>query len=371
MSDNQDYDCDNDIEIPRDDEYSCLQSLDTTLFFADLEMQECGDTLLKTPSGDTIRLNSSEEVDIDAYMAAHQSSLSPSDAASNASDFEDKEVEVPRGFSTDTDRFVNENSSQISPSIAQHSQKNESSVRKVEDFLENMKRDPAWARSIHYVKLNAMIPKDILLQLVRHAYTHVNERPQHMVVLSKYVNEDDITKCINMAFASTEAPLQKSLFRMYCKNSVSSLKSLIVSILAATSSNPDLEVGYNDVLGELNCSGSVRLRTPDVKTFCKLESLGKALGMRFVTTFNCRSKTDKCRIMDIRYYDEPRKDGSRVNYVHLDHEASNCRGITFSDVHSEMSFEVKGEMTPLHRMYPTVYDLNETIRKLHAQQQSK
>ncbi|EYB86352.1 hypothetical protein Y032_0280g1213 [Ancylostoma ceylanicum] len=241
--------------------------------------------------------------------------------------------------------------------------------RKLEEFMRNLKRDPEWARSIPFVKLNAMVPKDVQMELVAHAYLNVNARPKQLVVLTKCMDTADLTEHIKRAFEPTEVPMQKSLFRLYCRNATPNLRSLIRSILTATAATPGLEVEYTDVLGEVCYKGSkVRMKTSDIKRFCTLEDAGRSMGMRYLTTFNCRSTRNPHRVMDIRYYDEMKPDYSRVTYIHLDHEAFNHRPLRFSDVNVEIPFDVDTDhMTPLHQMYPHVYDLNEMIRKLHAQ----
>lgn len=60
----------------------------------------------------------------------------------------------------------------------------------------------------------------------------------------------------------------------------------------------------------------IRLRTGDLKRFHRVEQKARDLGMRFLTTFNCRSPVNRRRTLDIRYYDEFKKDGSRVIVSH-------------------------------------------------------
>nr|CDJ81082.1 unnamed protein product [Haemonchus contortus] len=115
------------------------------------------------------------------------------------------------------------------------------------------------------------------------------------------------------SFESTEVPLGRTLFRLYCRNAVSGLKSLLRAVMSASSSMPSVEIEYSDVLGEIIYKGSsLRMKTGDLKAFCRVEEKGRSLGMRFLTTFNCRSANNPHRTLDIRYYDEPKTNGSRV-----------------------------------------------------------
>lgn len=155
------------------------------------------------------------------------------------------------------------------------------------------------------------------MELVTHAYLNVNARPKQMVVLTKSMDTADLTEHIKVnsvkflililtysqskfeldwarpfqcgfnemkldsqrAFEPTEVPLEKSLFRLYCRNATPNLRSLIRwilvyldllllihsywslrqfrSILAATVATPGLEVEYTDILGEVCYKGSV------------------------------------------------------------------------------------------------------------------
>ncbi|KAK5975131.1 hypothetical protein GCK32_021310, partial [Trichostrongylus colubriformis] len=56
----------------------------------------------------------------------------------------------------------------------------------------------------------------------------------------------------------------------------------------------------------------IRMKTSDLKTFCKVEEKGRALNMRFLTTFACRSDANRNRNLQIRYYDEVKADRTRV-----------------------------------------------------------
>ncbi|KHJ99319.1 hypothetical protein OESDEN_00699 [Oesophagostomum dentatum] len=285
------------------------QLLDTTAFFESLKLNEEGGDVVTTSAGDTIRLGAPDEVNIDAFMGAQQFVTTyPADSAAHS----DSE-----------------------------SSKSASNASKLQSFLNNLKRDPEWARSISYVKLSAAVQKDIQLELINHAYLNVNARPQMMIIMSTTMGADDITEGIK-------------------------------AILLATTANPAIEVEYTDVLGEMSVKGvKLRMKTSDVNTFLKLEHRGRALGMRFLTTFHCRSSASAHRTMDIRYYDEVKSNGTRVNYVHLDHETFNDQSVKFGGVSVEIPPVVDSEeLTPLRLMYPPIYDLNEAIVKLHKQLQS-
>ncbi|KAK6761392.1 hypothetical protein RB195_022451 [Necator americanus] len=158
------------------------------------------------------------------------------------------------------------------------------------------------------------------MEFVTHAYLHVNARPKLMVILTKSMDAADLSECIKKAFESCDIPLEKTLFRLYCKNAVPNLKSLIRSILTASSSPPGFRVEYFDVLGEIFHKGTrIRMKTSDIRTFCKLEELGRSLGMRFLTTFNCWSTIKTHYFMEVRYYDEVKSNGQND----MKHECSH------------------------------------------------
>ncbi|KAK6062033.1 hypothetical protein COOONC_00294 [Cooperia oncophora] len=85
------------------------------------------------------------------------------------------------------------------------------------------------------------------------------------------------------------------------------------AVILASSGTPSVETEYSDILGEMTYKEtSVRMKTGDITTFCKLEELGRCLGIRFLTTFICRSTENPHRTLHIRYYDELKANGSRV-----------------------------------------------------------
>ncbi|WKY16013.1 hypothetical protein Q1695_001025 [Nippostrongylus brasiliensis] len=234
-----------------------------------------------------------------------------------------------------------------------------SESQKVANFLNNLRRDPEWARSLPYVKLNATVPKDLQLDLISHLFLNVNHRPQYMLVLSKEMNVENIADFLKlcttftifysnrfslmvyafniMAFEPSEIAMQRTLFRLNCRNPLHSLKSLIRLLIHETSIRAYIEVKYSEVLGELiHKDSKIRAKTDRIKDFCKYEEQGRALGMRFLTTFSCRSIADPQRSLEIRYYDEM-KNGSRVV-----------------------------EMVPVSQSYPPVHDLIELIKKLSS-----
>ncbi|EYB86355.1 hypothetical protein Y032_0280g1215 [Ancylostoma ceylanicum] len=62
------------VEVARDTEPpSDYYSLDTTLFFETVELHDERPHLLKTVNGETIRINPSEEVDVDAFLPQYSS----------------------------------------------------------------------------------------------------------------------------------------------------------------------------------------------------------------------------------------------------------------------------------------------------------
>ncbi|PIO72900.1 hypothetical protein TELCIR_05144 [Teladorsagia circumcincta] len=183
---------------------------------------------------------------------------------------------------------------------------------------------------------------DLQLKLITHAYVNVNMRPKYMTILTKSMNAEDLTHFIKIAFDSADNPPERTLFRLYCKNPVPGLKALLRAILSASNEKSSIEVEYSEVLGEMLHKGSkIRSKTQDLKAFCKVEELGRSLGMRFLTTFECRSTRHHNRLLHIRYYDEIKPKGERVIYLHMDHEAFRSCGIKFSDVSKEIPYEVE------------------------------
>ncbi|EYB86356.1 hypothetical protein Y032_0280g1215 [Ancylostoma ceylanicum] len=106
------------VEVARDTEPpSDYYSLDTTLFFETVELHDERPHLLKTVNGETIRINPSEEVDVDAFLA-QQLHTSRNGDKSVHSEFEDSEVEVPRGAGLEQTKLHSGVESEVFPSCA-------------------------------------------------------------------------------------------------------------------------------------------------------------------------------------------------------------------------------------------------------------
>ncbi|KAK6761413.1 hypothetical protein RB195_022461 [Necator americanus] len=62
---------DNNIEVPRDSGPNAdISALDTTAFFEPVELNGSGTHVLKTLTGDTVRINPSEEIDVNAFTVS-------------------------------------------------------------------------------------------------------------------------------------------------------------------------------------------------------------------------------------------------------------------------------------------------------------
>ncbi|RCN47384.1 hypothetical protein ANCCAN_06518 [Ancylostoma caninum] len=70
----------------------------------------------------------------------------------------DSEVEIPRGAGVEQTKLHSEVEPEVFPSCV-NEQSSKDGSKKLEEFMRNLKRDPEWARSIPFVKLNAMVPK--------------------------------------------------------------------------------------------------------------------------------------------------------------------------------------------------------------------
>ncbi|VDM54939.1 unnamed protein product [Angiostrongylus costaricensis] len=255
-------------------------------------------------------------------------------------------IEISRGFVPDALSAKDGIKHEVRPSCGYDHEKRSEECKKVVQFLNNLKENPEWARSIPFVKLNAAVPKNVQMDLATYACLNVNVRPKYMVMLTKNVDHNDLAFLIKKAFEpADDIPLDRTLFRLYCRNAVSGMRSLLKCLLEAASSSPVLQIENSKILGEMTYNGSrLRMKTSDLKAFCKVEEHGRALGMRFVTSFSCRSSTDRRRTLEIRYYDEQKANGERVTYLHLDHEATNRQGIAFGDDQSEIFFDVDTEV---------------------------
>lgn len=359
-----------DLENPRIEMNTTFVE-DDTAFFHDIQIVDDNCHIVKNVNGEEIRLEGCDEVVVEPYQVYLQTSY-PSTSQrqvhnSTSSDFETdgvEEIEVARGYGTESMGFYPESDPVISLRTT-YEKITTCDDAKVEEFYNNLKMNPVWARSLSYVKLNATVSKHLQEALITHSYLKVNERPRYLIMLTKSMAAKDITRFVKMAFESDEIPIENSLFRLYCRNAVPTLKSLLRAVLNATAMSPAIEVEYSDVLGEIVCDGKrVRMKTSDLRSFCKVEEAGQAIGIRFLTTLSCRSRESNDRTLDIRYYDELKKD-VRVTYVHLDHHVRNCqRSIQIGQETSEHFFSVDSPMTPLYTMYPPVLDLVKTIVKL-------
>ncbi|WKY16012.1 hypothetical protein Q1695_001027 [Nippostrongylus brasiliensis] len=343
------------VEIPRGADADTTFIEDTTAYFECLQMGDGDTCTVKNARGEQILIHSADEVVVEP-SAAIFSSVSQDDEEPSVFEANNSgTVEVPRGYGTESITVDENICGGDQPSASCEVKKSES--QKVANFLNNLRRDPEWARSLPYVKLNATVPKDLQLDLISHLFLNVNHRPQYMLVLSKEMN---------MAFEPSEIAMQRTLFRLNCRNPLHSLKSLIRLLIHETSIRAYIEVKYSEVLGELiHKDSKIRAKTDRIKDFCKYEEQGRALGMRFLTTFSCRSIADPQRSLEIRYYDEM-KNGSRVVYLHMDHQTVRTHRLKFGGIASQTTFEVDGEMVPVSQSYPPVHDLIELIKKLSS-----
>ncbi|KAK6761405.1 hypothetical protein RB195_022461 [Necator americanus] len=134
---------DNNIEVPRDSGPNAdISALDTTAFFEPVELNGSGTHVLKTLTGDTVRINPSEEIDVNAFT--------------------DNTVETPRGFGAHPTSANYGPTADVCESCdEQQSKKDGYDCKKLEEFISNIRKDPKWARSLPYVKLNASISKGL------------------------------------------------------------------------------------------------------------------------------------------------------------------------------------------------------------------
>ncbi|KAJ1360759.1 hypothetical protein KIN20_019813 [Parelaphostrongylus tenuis] len=237
---------------------------DTTAFFDDIRIEDDANHVLKAITGNGIRF------DDDAAPV-----MSPQ-TTENRALFASLEPSERSGFDED-----------------KHKEEGE----KVRQFLSNLKNYPEWARSIPYVKLNAAVPKKIQMELALHLYANVNVRPKYMLMMTKDMDKNDLAMLVQKAFEpEDDIPQERTLFRLYCKNAVSGMRSMLKCLLDIATSSPALQIKNSKIVGEMKYNGSnVRMETSDLKAFYQVEEHGRALGVRFVTNFSITSTSDHRR----------------------------------------------------------------------------
>ncbi|KJH43109.1 hypothetical protein DICVIV_10893 [Dictyocaulus viviparus] len=197
MASRRPFDC----EFPRTPDREASLA-DTTAFFDDLQLDDDGCHVLRSVTGEEIRLGADDNVPVELQRVPRASTpVDLNTTVQSEFDVEETEVEVseiPRGYDPDT-LCGNEGVGHlVKPSF--QDEKTEISVngKKAEQFVKDLTENPEWARSIQYVKLNAAMPKEILLNLINHLYGNVNDRPKYLTLLSKLIDEDDLPHFIKI-----------------------------------------------------------------------------------------------------------------------------------------------------------------------------
>ncbi|VDM58328.1 unnamed protein product [Angiostrongylus costaricensis] len=181
-------------------------------------------------------------------------------------------VEVPRSFEEEKERGSEE-------------------CRKAKKLLKGYENYPESMPSLFPEWPIDDTSRDFQVRLAARSLTNVNTRPKGF----------DTTGSI---------PLQRTAFRVKCKNAVKNLKTLLRSLANAQNSVPGLRIENSPIMGEIRFKGSKR-------------------------------------------------------YVILQHEARNQQGVTFSDELSEVTFEVDAEeMIPTSKTKQPESDLLNVIFKL-------
>ncbi|KAK5970249.1 hypothetical protein GCK32_000866, partial [Trichostrongylus colubriformis] len=145
-------------------------------------------------------------------------------------------IEIARGFEAEDGSLPNDFDREIELVLDEDMLKKESDIDKVLYFVKNLIERPAWARSLAFVKFDAArcsvtVPKEIQCKCVcQGCFVGIRRR-----CMMNYTRK---------AFESDDVPLQKSLLRLYCKNSVTGLRPLLRAILVASSFMPSIIVKY-------------------------------------------------------------------------------------------------------------------------------